>query len=161
MAGAMAVALWLLAAVASAQTPLAPPADANPKDAKEYSELQAKLAQQNGSKQAETLAKLAQLDYGFAADGFAHGQSDNGLLHLRQATHWADQAMAVMRSEAADGTTKGMKNVEIAFQKIAFGLSGLAQQVHLRERSQVQAVNSHFVQLRSQLLDFMFAPKKK
>ncbi|HEY7837905.1 MAG TPA: hypothetical protein VIC54_04855 [Terriglobales bacterium] len=137
------------------------PAAASPAQVREYQKLQADAAKQTGSKQAETLARLAELDYAFAATSFAAGQPEPGQRHLDLAAHWADQAMVLLRSEAAAGKTNGMQKVEMSFQKIAFGLSGLAAQVRLRERPSVLAEDTHFAQLRAQLLNFMFAPKKK
>lgn len=143
--------------------PAAPAAEAapNPKLLRDYQKLQADAAKQTGSKQAETLAKLAEMDYTFAAANFAAGNSTPAQHHLALAACWADKAMGFLRTEAAAGKTNGMQKVEMSFQKIAFGLSGLAQQVHLRERPQVQAEDNHFAQLRAQLLNFMFAPKTK
>lgn len=161
LACVLALGLVAAAAVGTMAAQADPNAPPDPKLEQEYTELQAKADQQSGSKKAETMAKLAEMDYTFAEAGFAHGQPDAAQHHLERAAHWADQAMDFFRTEAAAGKTNGMKNVEIAFQKITYGLGGLAQQVHLRERPKVQAVDNHFAQLRGQLLDFMFAPKKK
>jgi len=150
-----------LSAQSAAPAAAADTAAPSPKQIREYQKLQADAAKQTGSKQAETLAKLAELEYSFAATSFAAGQSTPGQHHLDLAAHWADRAMVFLRSEAAAGKTNGMQKVEMSFQKIGFGLSGLAAQVRLRERPRVQAEDKHFAQLRTQLLDFMFAPKKK
>lgn len=133
----------------------------NPKALRDYAKLEAKSATQTGSKQAETLAKMAELDFTFGHDGLMANQADQGLRYLDQAAQHADQAMALLQQEANLGKTNGMKNVEVSLQKINYGLKQLAEEVRFTQRPRVQDLAQHFADLRAQLLDWMFAPKKK
>jgi hypothetical protein len=153
------IAIGLLAAsalAAAAQTPAV-----NLKQQRQYVKLSAQAAKQTGHKQAQTLAKLALLDYNFALAGFAANDNQRGLQDLAHASAHIDRACALLQAESARGKTDGMKNVEMAVQQMVFGLKGLAEQVDYTVRPKVQAVGSHFAALDSQILQWMFAPKRK
>ncbi|HUX65861.1 MAG TPA: hypothetical protein VMV31_00075 [Terriglobales bacterium] len=152
---------WVLAgllALAPAQAPQAP-AGLNPKLVRQYDKLSANAAKQKGPKQAETLAKMAELEFDFARTSYNTQQAAAGQQHLDLAARHADQACALLQAESARGKTNGMKNVEISLQRISFGLKGLAQQVQYFDRPKIEAAINHFYSLRSHLLDWMFAPK--
>ena len=149
---------WALAgllAVAAAQAPVLQ----NPKLLRQYDKLVANSAKQQGPKRAETLAKMAELEFDFARAGYHAQQAPLGARQLDLASQHADQACALLQAETARGKTNGMKNVEISLQKISFGLKDLAQQVHYLDRPKVEAAIHHFSDLRSKLLTWMFAPK--
>jgi len=131
----------------------------NPKLVRQYDKLTANAAKQQGPKRAETLAKMAELEFDFARAGYHAQQSQLGAQQLDLASQHADQACALLQAETARGKTNGMKNVEISLQKISFGLKDLAQQVHYLERPKVETAIHHFADLRSNLLTWMFAPK--
>lgn len=133
----------------------------NPKALQEYAKLEAKATRETGPKQAETLAKLAELDFTFGHDGLMANQDGAGQRYLDQAGHHADQAVALLQQEVALGKTNGMKNVEVSLQKITYGLKQLAEEVRFTQRPPVQSLAQHFADLRAQLLNWMFAPKKK
>ncbi len=143
----------------------APPAQLalplDPKLENQYTELAAKARTQDGAKQSETLAKLAELDVQLAEDGFAAHRPAAAAPHLEAAATLADRAMVSLRDESAHGKTNGIQNVEKSFQKITFLLKGLAQQVAFGQRATVETVHTHIANLRGQLLDMLFAPKKK
>jgi len=131
----------------------------DPKLAHDYAQLEAQAANRQGAKQAEALAKLAEMDFDFAHAGYLANQTTEGDQQLDRATQHADQACAVLKTEAARGKTGGVRNVEISLQRVTYGLKDLAQRVHFRQRPKVEAVGSHFADLRAELLDMMFAPK--
>lgn len=153
--------VWALALAAG--LPLAAaqvPATQNPKLVHQYNQLTADAAKQQGSKQAETLAKMAELEFEFARAGYRSQQPGDGDAQLDRATEHADRACALLQAETAAGKTNGMKNVEQSLQRITFGLKGLAQQVRYLQRPRVEAAIRHFSDLRDNLLDWMFAPKR-
>lgn len=134
---------------------------ANPKLQREYAKLEAKAAGQKGSKQAETLAKMAEMNFNFAHASYAAEQPAAGERDLDLAQQQADSACALLHAEAHLGKTNGMQKVEESLQKITYGLRDLAQDVHFRQRPKVVAVGDHFADLRAQLLQWMFDPKPK
>lgn len=151
--------LLLLASPGLAQI-AAPAPLMSPKLEREYTKLQAEVGRQHGSKQAETLARLAELDFDFAHDSYGANQFQAAEQHLDLASQNADRACTLLQDEANRGKTGGMKNVEISFQNIGFGLKQLAQDVRFEQRAKVQAVAAHFADLRAKLLNWMFAPKR-
>lgn len=152
---------WILVLAACAGAQAAPAYAPNPKLLRDYARLETKAATQTGPKQAETLAKLAELDFTFGHDGLLANQAAEGQRHLDLAGQNADRAMALLQQEVSRGKTNDMKNVELSLQKITYGLKELAEEVRFTERPRVQALAQHFADMRSQLLDWMFAPRKK
>ncbi|HXR97969.1 MAG TPA: hypothetical protein VN709_09015 [Terriglobales bacterium] len=149
-----AIALLLLAPIS--------PVRQSPKQAQDYAKLQSETAAARGVKQAEDLAKMAELEFDFARQAFVSGKpGDAGVTQLNLATQHADQAMANLRAEAALGHKNGMKNVESSLQRIGFGLKDLAQQVRFEDRPKVEAARDHISDLRAELLQMIFAPKPK
>lgn len=148
------LACGLAAARAPAQAPVI-----TLKQERQYAKLSAQAAKQHGHKQAQTLAKIALLDYNFALANFAANHNQYALQDLSHATQHVDRACALLQAETARGKTDGMKNVEMAVQQMVFGLKGLAQQVDYTVRPNVQAVRAHFANLDGKLLQWMFAPK--
>lgn len=132
----------------------------NPNLVKRYGQLNAEMARQSGHKRAETLAKLAALDYSFANTSYGAQQPGAGRQHLAQATAHADQACALLHAEAEQGKKDGIKNVEKIIQSIAFGLRGLEQSVNYVQQPEVKAAVDHFTNLNYELLQWLFAPSK-
>jgi hypothetical protein len=152
---AIAIGLLMGAALAvAAQTPVIPL-----KQQRQFAKLTAQAARQKGHKQAQTLAKIALLDYRFALAGFAVNNNQVGLQDLGRAADAMNRAYALLQAEAARGKTGGMKDVELAVQRMVFGLKGLAQQVDYTIRPKVQAVGSHFASQDAQILQWMFNSK--
>ncbi|MGH3183865.1 MAG: hypothetical protein ACRDOE_18460, partial [Streptosporangiaceae bacterium] len=114
LAAAMALALTVTAM--AAQTAVVN----NPKDVAEYAKLEAQAQRQQGSKQAETLAKMAELDYAFADAGYRANQTGAAEQQLDHATQHADTACALLQAESEQGKTNGMKHVEESLQRIAY-----------------------------------------
>ena len=131
------------------------------KQERQYAKLSAQMAKQHGHQQAETLAKIALLDYNFALANFAVSHNRFALQDLGHARAHMDSACSLLRAEMKRGKTSGMKNVEMAAQQMVFGLKGLAQQVDYTVRPQVEAVRTHLANLDAELLQWMFAPKPK
>ncbi|MGH9475753.1 MAG: hypothetical protein ACRD1C_05430 [Terriglobales bacterium] len=154
---AAVAASLLLSALALGAQSAAPPL--NSKLVKRYAQLNAQAARQNGPKRAETLAKLAALDYSFADSSYSAHQPQTASQHLAQATAHADQACAILHAEAALGKKDRIKNVERIIQSIAFALRGLEQSVSYQQQPQVQAAVEHFTNLNYELLQWLFAPK--
>lgn len=149
---------WVLglALIAAAQTP----PTQNPKQIRAYAKLEANAAKQRDSKKAETLGKIAVLDFAFARASFHAGDDPGALAQLGQARQHADQACALLQQEAALGKTDHMQDVEMSLQKINFGLKDLVHDVPFEQQPAVQSLITHIANLRSQLLQWMFAPKK-
>ena len=140
----------------------AAPVRQTPKQAQDYAKLRSEVTAAQGVKQAEDLAKMAELEFDFARQAFDSPQpGDAGVTQLTLATQHADQAMANLRAEAALGHKNGMKNVESSMQRIGFGLKDLAQQVRFEDRPKVEAARDHIADLRAELLQMVFAPKPK
>ena len=127
----------------------------------QYRQLEVRAARQHGAQQSQSLARLAVLQEQFAEAGFAAGQPGLALPRLGAVRRLADQAMIFLRAEVAQGKTSGMREVEMSFQRITFRLRGLAQQVPYQQRAAVLDLRGHLENLRGQLLNLMFAPKKK
>ncbi|MGH9471497.1 MAG: hypothetical protein ACRD1M_02020 [Terriglobales bacterium] len=149
---------WVLglALVAVAQTQ---PAQ-NPKQLRAYAKLEASAAKQHESKKADTLAKLAVLDFAMARVSFHAGDTATALAQLDHVRQHADQAGALLQLEAARGKTSHMRDVEMSLQKITFGLQDLVHDVPLEQQPAVKSLTTRIANLRSQLLQWMFSPKK-
>lgn len=155
--------LWMAAAIPGlhAQDSAAKQQKELAKAEKKYDDLQKHLPSQKGIKQAQTLAELARLDYDFAHAEYTAGHAAQGERYLLQSRDYAAQAMQVLKQEAADGHTGGMKKVEMSFQQVSFGLHDLAFAVDLNHRPPIEAVRDFFSSQRAEVLALMFTPKKK
>lgn len=157
--GMLAMACLLAAGLQAQQTQAAAGSSINPKWLREYAELNAKAARQQGHDLAETLARMAEYDFSFARASYHDRDAAQGAEHLDEATRHADHACALLQEEAARHKKDGMKNVEKSLQAIGFGLQGLTETVRFEDRARVKAVQSHFADLRAQVLQWLFAPK--
>ncbi|HET9785292.1 MAG TPA: hypothetical protein VFP94_10100 [Terriglobales bacterium] len=131
----------------------------NPKWLREYAQLNAKAGRQQGHDLAETLARMAEYDFSFARASYHDHDAAGGAEHLDEAGRHADHACALLQEEVAQHKKDGMKNVEKSLQAVGFGLQGLAETVRLEDRARVKAAQSHFADLRAQVLQWLFAPK--
>ncbi|MGH9488339.1 MAG: hypothetical protein ACRD04_12225 [Terriglobales bacterium] len=155
MAGMLGLAFLLTPALVRSQAPVR----LNPKLERRYAQLQAQSLREHGHKLAETLAKLAALDYTFANTSYTNNDFAAGRLHLAEATTHADRACSLLHAEAITGKKSGIKNVEKIIQSISFGLHGLAESVDYRQQTPVKAAVAHFTDLNYELLQWLFAPK--
>ncbi len=125
-----------------------------------YAQLQAKAAHAHGHKRAELLAKLAYRDFGRARRSFKAGQLAAGQQELAVLHRHGAASMRLLQAEAARGKKNGMRHVEIAFQRVTYGLAALQQEVNFHDQPAVAAARRQFAHWRSQLLEWMFARKK-
>ncbi|MGH9485558.1 MAG: hypothetical protein ACRD1F_10925 [Terriglobales bacterium] len=149
--------LVLVPAVCLAQS--APAIRLKPAWVKKYAQLEAKAKQQQGHQRAETLAALAALDYQVVNSGFNHHDVAAADHYMEHMSRHADQACALLHTEAQQGKKDGIKHVEVIVQRIAFGLRGLESAVDFREEAKIEAAVEHFTNLNYELLQWLFAPK--
>ncbi|HEY8056616.1 MAG TPA: hypothetical protein VIE13_11985 [Terriglobales bacterium] len=153
----MAAAIALTAVGLAAQQ--TPTSSISPKWLREYAQLNAKAARQQGHDLAETLARMAEYDFSFSRASFHDHDAAAGVEHLEEAARHADQACALLHEEAARHKKDGMKNVEKSLQSISFGLQGLVETVRFEDQARVKATQAHIADLRAQVLEWLFAAK--
>lgn len=147
-ASGLAAAILLLAPLLAAKPPT-------------YAQIEAKMAKAQGPKRAELLSQLALMDYDKARTSYEGGQSQAGAQCLAALEAHGGEAMALLRVEAAQGGKKGMKEVEIAFRKVVFGLEDLGHQANFQDQGRIDAARQSFTARRQQLLTWLFAGKKR
>ncbi|MGH9533666.1 MAG: hypothetical protein ACRD2E_02275 [Terriglobales bacterium] len=125
-----------------------------------YAQLRAKAARAHGHKRAELLSRLAFMDFLFAEQSFEAGQSLPGHRSLGRLERDGTESVQLLRAEAARGKKSGMRNVEIQFQKIAYGLGRLRREANFRDQPAIGAARRDFSRWRRLLLAWMFARKK-
>jgi hypothetical protein len=121
-----------------------------------YAQLEQKLKTAEGAKRSEILAQLAFLDYDRARASYDAGKPEDGLKQLEVARQHAQDAMTFLNQEATHHKSHGMKQVEIQFRKIAFGLRDLSRSITLEERPPVEAAMKYFSESRDAILRMMF-----
>lgn len=125
-----------------------------------YAELQAQVAKAHGHKRAQLLAKLASMDFTRTRSSFEAGRSLPGERQLKTLARHGAECMRLLRAEAGRGKRDGMRHVEIRFQRISYGLSGLRQEAGFSDQPAIGAVQHRFARWRRLLLEWLFARKK-
>jgi len=109
-----------------------------------------------GGHQAKLCAELAQHLVGVADHQFTQGDSDQGQATVRDILKYAQKAR-----DAAIGSHDQMKQTEIRLRATQRQVESLKRTLALEDRPPLDDVEKKIEQFRQDLLDAMFAPKKK
>ena len=123
---------------------------------KTVDELKAEVEKSHGGHQAELYAELSRRLVDVADQQFTAGDSARG-----QATVQEILADATHAHDLAVSTRKKMKHVEIQLREAQRQLENMRRTLAAEDRPPVAAVENTLADFRQDLLNAMFAPKKK
>ncbi len=119
-------------------------------------ELKAKAAFAPPAEQALLCARVAQEEVELADRHFIEGNVDSGQAAVREAVAYAHKA-----SDAARSSKKKIKQTEIVIGKVARRLNDIGKTLALDDRPAVEQAVKELEHIQDQLLDALFAEKKK
>lgn len=123
---------------------------------KTVDELKAEAEKSHGGHQAELYAELSRRLVDVADQQFTAGESTRG-----QATVQEILADATRAHDLAVSTRNKLKHVEIELREAQRHLENVRRTLAADDRPPVAAVENKIADLRQNLLNVMFAPKKK
>ncbi|MGE5321218.1 MAG: hypothetical protein ACM3SW_00030 [Actinomycetota bacterium] len=123
---------------------------------KTVDELKAEAAKSHGGHQAELYAELARRLVDVADQQFTVGDSVKGQAIVQEIL-----ADATRAHDLAVSTRKKLKHVEIQLREAQRQLENMRRTLAAEDRPPVAAVESKLADFRQNLLNVMFAPRKK
>jgi len=109
-----------------------------------------------GEQKAELYARVVEAEVAAAEHQFAEGQSDAGFASVDAVNDYSDKCLAAAQQHA-----KKLKEAEIALRKSARRLRDVEQTLEFESRPKLKASVEHLEEVRSKLLQIMFAPPHK
>ncbi len=125
-------------------------------DQKSPDQLKAEAEKASGGHQAELYAQLAQRTVEVADQQFTQGNSVQGHENIKEVLEYATRAHDISLQ-----TRKKMKEVEIHLRETQRRLESVRRTLAADDRPALQAVEKKLEDFRQDLLNAMFAPKKK
>ncbi len=119
-------------------------------------DLQAQAEAAAGKKRAELFMEVAELRLGQASRLFGVGKTEEAHEAVRKTVAASEQA-----GDAARKSRKRLKQTEISVRQVARRLTDLAATLPFEDREAIQPSVLKLEEIRRQLLDEMFAKKKK
>ncbi|MGH9510079.1 MAG: hypothetical protein ACRD2M_09095 [Terriglobales bacterium] len=119
-------------------------------------DLQAQAEAAEGKKRAELFMELAKERLGQASRLFAEGKTEEAHDAVKKAVAASEQA-----GDAARKSRKRLKQTEISVRQLARRLTDLAATLAFEDREAIKPSLLKLEEVRRQLLDEMFAKKKK
>jgi len=126
------------------------------KDQKSIDQLKAEAEKASGGHQAQLYAELAERTVDVADQQFTQGESVQGHETVKQVLEYASKA-----HDLALESRKKMKEIEIHLRETQRHLANVRRSLAADDRPSVEAVEKKLADFRQDLLDAMFAPKKK
>jgi hypothetical protein len=126
------------------------------KDQKSLDQLKAEAEKASGGHQGQLYAELAQRTVDVADQQFTQGDSVQGHETVKQVLEYATKA-----HDLALESHKKMKEIEIHLRETQRHLANVRRTLAADDRPSVEAVEKKLADFRQDLLDAMFAPKKK
>jgi predicted DNA binding CopG/RHH family protein len=118
--------------------------------------LKAEIAKTSGGHQAKLYAELAESVVGVANDQFNQGESVKGHETVQELLDYARKA-----HDGALSANSNRKEVEIHLRNAQRHLENVKRTLAAEDRPALDAVEKKLEQLRQDLLDAMWSPKKK
>ena len=109
-----------------------------------------------GEQKAELYARVVVAEVAAVEHQFADGQNDTAFASVQAVNDYADKCLA-----AAELHAKKLKQTEIALRESARRLRDVEQTLEFDSRPKVKAAVQHLDEIRSKLLQIMFAPPHK
>ena len=106
-----------------------------------------------GDEKAELYARVVEAEVSTAVHQFADGQNDAAFVSVDAVNDYSDKCLG-----AAQQRAKKLKQTEIALRESARRLHDLEQTLEFENRPKVKAAVQHVEDVRSKLLQIMFAP---
>jgi len=119
-------------------------------------DLQAQAEAAEGKKRAELFMQVAEQRLGQASRLFGEGKPEEAHEAVKQAVVASEHA-----SDAARTSRKRLKQTEISVRQLARRLTDLAATLAFEDREAIKPSVQKLEEIRRQLLDEMFAKKKK
>jgi hypothetical protein len=126
------------------------------KDQKSLDQLKAEAEKASGGHQGQLYAELAQRTVDVADQQFTQGDSVQGHETVKQVLEYATKA-----HDLALESRKKLKEIEIYLRETQRHLANVRRTLAADDRPSVEAVEKKLADFRQDLLDAMFAPKKK
>jgi hypothetical protein len=123
---------------------------------KDIGTLKAEAEKASGGQQAKLYASLADKLVDVADQQFTQGNSAQGEATVQEVLQYSSKA-----HDIAVGRRDNRKEVEILLRETQRHLENLKRTLAAEDRPQLDAVEKKLAELRQDLLDSMFAPKKK
>ena len=138
--------LWvlLLAGIAAAKAP------------ETLEEMKARAAAAHPSRQPLLYADIVQRDIELADKLFTDGDAERAHATVKDAVTYAEKCRDVLQTQP-----KKIKDTEIALRKAEHRLNEVRRTLALEDQPDVQTAVDQIAAVRKQILDQMFAPKKK
>lgn len=123
---------------------------------KSLDQLKVDAEKANGGHQAQLYGQLAQLTVEVADQQFTQGDSVQGLETVKQVLVYATRAHDISLE-----TRKKMKEVEIHLRETQRRMASVRRTLAADDRPELEAAEKKLADFRQDLLNAMFAPKKK
>lgn len=138
------VGLLLLAGVAAAKNP------------ETLDELKQRAEAHSNDRQPLLFAEVVQRDIELANQLFTEGDAEKAHAAVKDAVTYAEKSRDALRNQP-----KKIKDTEIALRKAEHRLNDVRRTLALEDQPEVQTAVDQIAAVRKQILDQMFAPKKK
>src|SRR5438093_2316319 len=109
-----------------------------------------------GEQKAELYARVVEAEVAAAEHHFAEGESDAAFASVDAVNDYSDKCLAAAQQHA-----RKLKQAEIALRQSARRLHDVEQSLEFENRPKVKAAVQHLDDIRSKLLQIMFAPPHK